>query len=171
MIETPRLLLREYTLEDVPTLHRIQSDATTMKFWASPFTEANTRSWIERAIASYESNGFGRYAGILKSTNSHIGDVGMMRVPVNGKDEIDLGYIIHADHWRNGYGIEAATAILQFGMEKKLPRIVANMAHDNIASQRVAERLGMMKELEFINARNRDILTYLYVWKLPQLSK
>ncbi len=86
---------------------------------------------------------------------------------MNGKEEVDLGYIIHADHWRKGYAIEAASAILQYGMEIKIPRIVANMGHDNIASQRVAARLGMIKELEFINARNRDILTYLYVFNTP----
>ena len=162
MIETARLLLREYTLEDISALHRIQSHAGTMKFWTRPFTEENTRSWIERSIASYTSNGFGRYAVIHKGTNMQIGDVGMFRTSVNGKEEVDLGYIIHTDHWRNGYAIEAASAVLQFGTEKKLPRIVANMAHDHIASQRVAERLGMIKELEFINSRNRDILTYLY---------
>ena len=165
MIETARLLLREYTIEDVPVLHRIQSDATTMKFWATPFTEENTRSWIERTIASYASNGFGRYAVIHKGTNTQIGDVGMMRTLVNGKEEVDLGYIIHADHWRNGYAIEAASAVLQHGMDKKLPRIVANMAFDNIASQCVAEQLGMIKELEFINVRNRNIVHYLYAWQ------
>jgi [ribosomal protein S5]-alanine N-acetyltransferase len=167
MIETARLLLREYTLEDMPDLHSIQSHAVTMKFWASPFTEENTRNWIERAIGSYSTNGFGRYAAIHKGTNTQIGDVGMMRSPVKGKEEVDLGYIIHADHWRKGYAIEAASAVLRFGTEKKLPRIVANMAHDNIASQRVAERLGMIKELEFINPRNRDILTYLFVFNTP----
>ena len=106
---------------------------------------------------------------IHKVTNTQIGDVGMFRTSVNGKEEVDLGYIIHADHCRNGYAIEAASAVLQFGMEKKLPRIVANMAFDNIPSQRVAERLGMIKELEFINTRTRDILTYLYMWELPQV--
>jgi ribosomal-protein-alanine N-acetyltransferase len=167
MIETARLSLREYTLEDVPALYRIQSHAATMKFWASPFTEENTRNWIERAIASYTSNGFGRYALMHKETNTQIGDVGMMRVEVNGKPEVDLGYILHEDHWHQGYATEAASAVLKFGIDKGLPRIIAHMAHDHIASQRVAERLGMVKESDFINPRNRNIVHYLYAWNAP----
>ncbi len=164
MIETERLLLREYDLGDVPVLHRIQSHVETMKFWESPFTQENTRNWIERAIASYLSNGFGRWALILKETNEQIGDVGMMRVPVNGKEEVDLGYIIHSDHWHKGYATEATSAVLQYGIKLGLDRIVANMAHDHVASQRVAERLGLVRELEFVNKRNRGIVHYLYVW-------
>ncbi|HWF44733.1 MAG TPA: GNAT family N-acetyltransferase [Candidatus Kapabacteria bacterium] len=166
MIETARLLLREYTLADVPALHRILSHATTMRFWPRPFTEANTQGWLERAVASYATNGFGRWAVILRETSEQIGDAGLMRLEVNGKSEADLGYIILANYWRQGFGLEAARAALQFGVEKGERRIVANMAHDNIASQRVAERLGMVKELEFNNTRNRDILTYLYVSRI-----
>ena len=43
-----------------------------------------------------------------------------------------------------------------------MKRIVANMSHDHYSSIKVAEKLGMTKEKEFINKRNRNILTYLY---------
>ena len=164
MIETPRLLLREYTPDDLPALHRILSDTNTMQFWPRPFTESDTRNWMERAMASYQSNGFGRWAVIFRENGVQIGDAGLMRTEVNGNPEVDLGYILHTDYQKRGFGIEAAQAALMFGAETGLPRIVANMAHDNIASQRVAERLGMVKELEFRNARNREIVTYLYTY-------
>jgi RimJ/RimL family protein N-acetyltransferase len=162
MIETARLVLREYTPEDFPTVHRIFSDAVTMQFWPRPFTEEEMQRWIDRTTQSYASHGFGRRVVVLKETLEVIGDAGMMRVPVNGNEENDLGYIIHHPYWRQGYGVEAAAAILRLGLETGVTRIVANMAHDNIASQRAAERIGMKKELEFRNPRNRDILTFLY---------
>ncbi|MFI5201208.1 MAG: GNAT family N-acetyltransferase [Candidatus Kapaibacterium sp.] len=164
MIETLRLQLREYTREDVPALHGILSDSKTMKFWPRPFTEADTKSWLERAILSYSTNGFGRWAVLLRETGEQIGDAGLMRTEVNGKPEVDLGYIIHFDYWRRGFGLEAARRALEFGIEAGCERIVANMAHDHIASQRVAERLGMIKELEFENSRNRGIQTFLYAF-------
>ncbi|HET6401374.1 MAG TPA: GNAT family N-acetyltransferase [Candidatus Kapabacteria bacterium] len=164
MIETPRLLLREYTFADTSALHRILSDSETMKFWPRPFTEADTKSWLERAIPSYAINGFGRWAVVLRETGEQIGDVGPMRTEVNGKPEVDLGYIIHYAYWHIGFGLEAARVALQFGIEAGCERIIANMAHDHIASQRVAEKLGMIKEREYTNARNRGILTYLYVF-------
>ena len=165
MIETPRLMLHEYTLEDFSSLHRILSDPVTMRFWTTPFNETDTEHWMRRAIASYASNGFGRWAVILRETQAQIGDAGLMRTEINGKPEVDLGYIIQAEHWREGYGLEAALAALRFGLEQGEQRIVANMANDNVASERVAQRLGMIKESEFINSRNRDILTYLYVFE------
>ena len=172
MIETPRLILREYTLEDIPFLFRIQSDPVTMQFWPRPFTESDTENWMRRAIASYAANGFGRWAVILKDSQQQIGDAGLMRTEVNGKPEVDLGYIIHADYWRQGFGFEGGNASLRFAFEHGERRIVANMAHDNTASRRVAEKLGMVKELEFNNPRNRNILTYLYVYQeSPRDSK
>lgn len=162
MIETPRLILRPYTPDDLDALFAIQSDPLTMRFWSTPFTKEDTRVWMQRAMSSFAENGFGRMAIILRQTGEQIGDAGIMRVPVNGKDEIDLGYIIRAPYWRQGFGLEAATAVLAFAKELGHPRVVANMAHDNTASERVAQRLGMTKETEFHNARNRNILTFLY---------
>ena len=86
-----------------------------------------------------------------------------MRQGIDGVLEYDLGYIIHCKYWRRGFALEAARACLAFGLkEKGLERICANMPFDHIASMRIAERIGMTREKEFINKGNRDILTYLY---------
>jgi RimJ/RimL family protein N-acetyltransferase len=75
----------------------------------------------------------------------------------------DLGYILHHRHWGSGHATEAARdamedAFTRLGMEE----LHANMAHDHHASRRVAERIGMRRVGEFINARNRDIPTFIY---------
>ena len=164
MIETKRLLIRKYTAEDVPALHKILSDPVTMSFWPAPFSLEQTRGWIERSIKSYDEYGFGRMAVILKATGAVIGDCGIIfNYELKGKKENDLGYIIHNPYWGKGYGAEAAGAVMQYAFETlKLERIIANMAFDNIASARVAEKIGMKKEKEFYNPRNRNILTYLF---------
>jgi RimJ/RimL family protein N-acetyltransferase len=172
MLETDRLILRKYTLEDLPNLHAIQSDPITMAHWPSLFTIENSQSWMERAIASYAKNGFGRYAVIPRDTNEQIGDFGIMRVMVNGVEENDLGYILHHPYWHKGYAMEGAQALLQFGFQTiGMDRIVANMAHDNVPSRRVAERIGMKKEAEFFNPRNRDMLTFLYAISASDYAK
>jgi RimJ/RimL family protein N-acetyltransferase len=52
---------------------------------------------------------------------------------------------------------------MRYGFEElQLPRLCANMPADHISSRRVAEKLGMRLEKEFINRRNRDVLTCLY---------
>jgi RimJ/RimL family protein N-acetyltransferase len=163
ILETERLILREYDLSDLPNLHAIQSDPITMSHWQSSFTLENSQSWMERAIASYANNGFGRYAVIPRSSGEQIGDFGIMRVMVNGVEENDLGYILHYPYWHNGLATEAAQELLHFGFQTiGMDRVVANMAHDNVPSRRVAETIGMKREAEFFNPRNRGILTYLY---------
>ena len=49
MIETERLLLREYTMDDFDALYEIMSDPETMQHYPAPFDEARTRRWISRA--------------------------------------------------------------------------------------------------------------------------
>jgi len=163
MIETPRLILREYTDDDFAELHRIVSDPVTMSFWPEPFSEDKSRQWIGWSVESHKNRGFGRLAMILKETNEFIGDAGFGYILVNEKPENDLGYIVAKEHWRRGYGTEAAIACRDYGFnELNFTRIVANMAFDNVPSRLVAEKAGMTKETEFYNSRNRGILTLLY---------
>jgi ribosomal-protein-alanine N-acetyltransferase len=150
-------------MDDVGSLHTILSDNVTMSFWPEPFTLEQTRGWIERAVASYEKNGFGRMALVLKDTGSIIGNCGIMITETNGETENDLGYIIHSPQWRKGYGTEAAKACLGFGFNLiGLTRITANMSVNNTASFLTAEKIGMTREKEFFNMKNRCFLTYLY---------
>jgi [ribosomal protein S5]-alanine N-acetyltransferase len=161
--ETPRLQLREYQTDDLMALHVILSDAITMQFWPAPFTPEATTNWIARQMRSYTERGYGRWAVLSRESGEQIGDVGFMYATVNGRDEVDLGYIIHYPYWRQGLAIEAASACLAYARAHlPIDRVVANMAHDHLASKRVAERLGMRFAGEFLNARNRNIRTLLY---------
>jgi len=163
-IETQRLILREYSDEDFTALHKIVSDPEIMSFWPEPFTEEKTKMWMKRGLQNVYEYGTGRLAVILKDNNRLIGDAGFIFTDVNGKPENDLGWIIDKKFWGRGFGTEAAGACIDFAFNSLgFNRIVANMAFDNFASKRVAEKIGMSKESEFYNKKNRNILTYLYV--------
>ena len=72
-IETERLLLREYTMEDFPALYEILSDPETMQHYPAPFDEERTRDWIAWNLDNYEKYGFGLWAVVLKKTGEFIG--------------------------------------------------------------------------------------------------
>lgn len=163
VIQTDRLILRTYEEQDADLLHPILSDTRTMAFWPAPFTREQTKMWVESNIASYRSNGFGRWALVRKTDGRLIGDAGLKLSEIDGVREHDLGYIIAADEWGQGYGYEAANGCLRHGFgELGLHRICANMPVDHVASKRVAEKLGMRLEKRFYNVRNRNKETYLY---------
>ena len=164
IIETPRLRLREYVPDDAMALHVILSDPITMQFWPAPFTPEATTTWLARQLKLYAERGYGRWAVIAKDTDEQIGDVGLLYTSVDGHDEVDLGYIIHYPYWQQGFAAEAAGACLGYaGARLGIRRVVANMAHDNLGSKRVAEKIGMQFEREFMNPRNQNIRTLLYL--------
>jgi RimJ/RimL family protein N-acetyltransferase len=159
-LRSARLVLADYGDEDLPRLTRLLGDPVTMAHWPAPLDARASQAWFERARAAYGTPGFGRFA--IWQGAVYIGDAGILRAEVNGWLENDLGYIVDHAHWGHGYGLEAARALLEEGRRCGLGRIVANMAASNVASVRVAERLGMKLETRFLNPRNRNLETLLY---------
>ena len=166
MIETARLLLRQFEPSDVEAMYQILADPVTMSFWPAPLSYEAAQAWVERAIASYREHGFGWLAVIERASGTLIGDCGVMRNLIDGTLENDLGYIQR--YWQQGYATEAASAVRDHAFATlKLPRLCANMPVDHTASRRVAERIGMRFERTFRNQRNRNILTCLYTLDRP----
>lgn len=62
IIETVRLVLREYTPEDFDALFEIMSDEETMRHYPAPFDGERTRGWIDWNIQNYREYGFGLWA-------------------------------------------------------------------------------------------------------------
>jgi ribosomal-protein-alanine N-acetyltransferase len=167
LIETERLLLRPYVWEDLPALTVLLADPTTMRFWPRLFTPDEAQGWLERAMTASSSTIYGRRALVLKSSGEQIGDVGVVRATLLGEERNDLGYIVDRRWWGQGFASEAAQALCDHYLhEHGLDALVANMAWDNLPSQRVAEKIGMRKVAEFNNPRNRDLLTFLYEIRL-----
>ena len=161
--ETPRLIIREYTEEDKTQLAAILGSPITMQHWPFSFSEDHVNKWIQSKIEDNRGTGLGRWAVIWKENGKLIGDAGIFHTRVNDKMEYDLGYIIDHQYWKKGIGTEVAQACLKYGFEVKgLNRIIANMSHDHVGSWKVAEKIGLKKELEYINALNRNYRTFLY---------
>ena len=68
-IETNRLILRDYTMDDYEALYEIMSDPETMQHYPKPFDEEKVRSWIQWNLDNYQKYGFGLWAVTLKETD------------------------------------------------------------------------------------------------------
>ncbi len=165
IIETTRLILREWEHEDLEELYKILADHETMSFWPEPFTRKGVQDWIESSQQRFKKYGFGRMAIIHKASKRIIGDCGFKRVIIDGNEENDLGYIVFKDFWGQGLGSEATKAAFEYGIHQLgLKRIVANMEDTHLISRSVAEKIGMKLEKTFINSRNRNKMTLLLSW-------
>lgn len=155
VLETERLFLRCWRAGDLPDLQGILFDKETMSQWPMPFDEATSAAWLQRAVDHVDAPLTGRLAVHLKSDGTLIGDAGLLWAEINDTLENDLGYIVHRDFWRQGFGLEASSGLLAYAHESLgCTRVIANMAEDNLSSVGIARRLGMTLEGRFSNPRN-----------------
>ena len=68
VLETDRLILREFVMEDFDAFFEIVSDTETMQHYPAPFDEEKTRRWINWNLDNYKKYGFGLWAVVLKET-------------------------------------------------------------------------------------------------------
>lgn len=144
ILETSRLTLREFTLDDVEALTLVLSDAETMRFYPAPLDRLGVQRWIERNLERYAKNGHGLWAMVLKSTDEMIGDCGLTLQNVDGVDEVEIGYHLRRDLWKHGFATEAARACRDFGFgHLPVDRIISLIRPENLPSRRVAEKNEM----------------------------
>ena len=166
VLESPRLSLREFQLEDLDALAAILSDRETMRYYPMSFDRAAVADWIQRNRTRYANDGYGLWAMILKSTCELIGDCGLVRQSVDAVDEIEIGYHVRRDLWNQGYASEAARACRDFGFANlEVDRLISLIRPENIASRRVAEKNGMTVWKEVTRV---DLLHYVYAIKRDQ---
>jgi len=149
IIETERLYLRQYEDDDFTSLYAIFSDPETMSYYPAPFSIQKTRDWIKRNQERYVTDGFGLWAICLKGTNEVIGDCGLVKQIIDNRVEVEIGYHIHKKLWGNGFASEAANACKTYGFHQLgLKKMVSIIDPDNLASIRVADKIGFTKESE-----------------------
>ena len=142
MIESTRLILRKMSEEDVDPVFEMRCDADVMRYIREPQNRHEAANWVKLISSKWESRKVGLCAVILKETNEFIGWCGLWVLAET--DEIEVGYAIAKNHWRQGFAFEAAQAALDYGFtELNLPKIVACANPLNEGSQAVMKKLGM----------------------------
>jgi len=160
ILQTTRLLLREFTPQDADALGLVLSDPQTMRYYPAPYDRAGVEQWIERNRQRYQDDGVGLWAMELKKTQELISDCGIIRQQIEGEHLYEIGYHLRRDHWHQGLATEAAIACRDWAFAHlKTERLISLIRPENLPSRRVAERNGMTiwKEVGW-----RGLLHYVY---------
>lgn len=113
--------------------------------WAPHSSISETISIIKLMSTIKNPYELGCWAIVLKENNKMIGTIELYNHIAYFKAE--LGYSINPAYWQKGYATEAAKEVISYGFEfLNLKRIEAGTFLTNIASQRVCEKLGFIKE-------------------------
>jgi ribosomal-protein-alanine N-acetyltransferase len=165
ILETVRLILREFVPEDADALAQVLSDPETMRHYPAPIDRTGVKEWIERNRRRYQENGVGLWAMILKATSEMIGDCGIIRQQVDGESLYEIGYHLRRDLWGQGLATEATIACRDWGFANlPVDRLISLIRPENLPSRQVAERNGMTiwKEVQW-----RGLPHYIYSVQRP----
>jgi [ribosomal protein S5]-alanine N-acetyltransferase len=148
MLETERLILRSFTLADIPDLVPLISArevaATTLRI-PHPYVEAHAREFITNMGSQPEGNPETAFAIVVRDGNRLCGGISL-RVE-REHQRAELGYWIGVPYWGNGYATEASLALLRYGFDElELQRIFASHFQHNAASANVLRKIGMRHE-------------------------
>ena len=160
ILRTHRLILRELTPADLDDLMEIFSDPIAMKYYPSTKTREEGASWILRNIQRYKEYGIGLWGAVLIEKQELIGQVGLVPQEIDGKPDIEIGYLIKRKYWGQGFATEGAQGCRDYGFQQlRLPKLISIIHPQNAASIRVAEKTGMTLEKQTVKWE-RNCLIY-----------
>jgi RimJ/RimL family protein N-acetyltransferase len=152
-LETERLVLREFTADDVDNLVELDADPEVIK-WTPD--ERTTREQVEQHVLPHfrrfyeETPGFGFWAVEEKATGEFIGWFHLRPGEGHGPDEPELGYRLRGSAWGKGYATEGSRALIDKAFsEHPIRRVLAETSAIHIASRRVMEKAGLRLVREF----------------------
>ena len=151
ILETKRLLLRRFVIEDLDALFAFYSDPDVVRYIPdAPRTYEETREeleWFRNGHPKFP--GLGLWATIYKETKQFIGRCGLLPWTIDEQQEVEVAFALSKAYWGQGLATEVARSLVQYGFENlQLSRLICLIDHDNQASINVATKIGMTLEKE-----------------------
>jgi len=160
ILETERLVLRWFREDDFEQFCQVSADAEVMRFLGDGKPMEPLDVWRQMAtiMGHWYFRGHGIWAVEEKSSGKLVGRIGLMYP--GGWPGFELGWILGRDSWGKGYATEGARRALEYAFtEMNRDHVISLIAPANVASIRVAERLGEKVEGE-THLMGRDVLIY-----------
>lgn len=147
--DSTRLHFRRLCDDDLDALAEMFADPEVMRFSLNgTLDRTGTEEWLAGHWERFDPEGpWGFRAVIEKETGEYAGHAGLLNQTVEGVEYPEVGYWLHRDHWGKGYATEAARAFRDHAFEVRgFDHVVSLILPDNLASQAVARRNGMVEE-------------------------
>ena len=170
MIETKRLIIRQFKQDDFTDLFAYLSKPETYVY--EPGRPISIEEAQQMCIERAKGNDF--LAVELKDNHKMIGHLYFKQIEPVEFMTWELGYIFSPEYQRQGYASESAKALLEYGFtNSKIHRIMARCNLENIASWKLLERVGFIREGHFRkyaffhrNERGQPIWTDAYEYSM-----
>ena len=138
-IETDRMTIRNFTMDDLKDLHDIFGDAETMKNCEPAYSVEKTADFLQKFCIDKN----GAVAAVHKETNKVIGYILFKEYD---EEVYEIGWIYNKDYWRQGYAFESCKAVMDYAFNEMNVHKVFAEAIDGIKSVGLMKKLGMKLE-------------------------
>lgn len=147
ILETDRLIIRNWREQDRELMYRLNHDDQIMEFFSFRRNRQESDALYDRLYQMIAETGYGFYALERKDNGETIGFCGLAETrmePIFKDGTVEIGWRLIPETWGQGYVSEAANALLKYGfMQKNLAEIVSFAVYNNHRSTAVMKRIGM----------------------------
>ena len=161
IIETERLLIRPFNLEDIEPSFEMNLDAEVSRYTGDGGVVSKQeieRRIVENVFGDYQKHGYGRLAVELKEERKFIGFTGLKYI--ENLKEVELGYRFMRDYWGKGIATETGRACIDLGFNTlDLSKIIAMVLPENEGSIHVLDKLSFKYEKQIIED---DLFIHIY---------
>jgi ribosomal-protein-alanine N-acetyltransferase len=159
IFETPRLIVRQYTLEDSDEFFALNSDKEVMRFIRPPKTREDCDSFLQQNVDFYGTHpDLGRWATIEKETKTFIGSLAL--IPIKEEDDrIQIGYALKPSQWGKGFATELVKAGIPFFFHSRQHQFLyAITEQPNTGSQKVLVKCGFKQDGFFMENKKKLLM-------------
>ncbi|HEV2524097.1 MAG TPA: GNAT family N-acetyltransferase [Gammaproteobacteria bacterium] len=150
IIETERLLLRTWKIEDARAYFQINQDPKVIEFLRGSLTMEQVNDFIPAANSHNDKHGYTLWAVELKESGELMGFIGLNYIDWESHftPAVEIGWRLGSQYWEKGYATEGAKASLDYGFKKcALKEIVSFSVPANTRSIRVIEKIGLKRDV------------------------
>ncbi len=171
MLNTKRLRLRPWRIEDITAFARLAQDPQVMRYIGTGelWDGDRIRTWIEKQIHNFENLGYSFFAMVEVEKDDLIGICGAQQL--SSTDDLEIGWWVRTDRWGHGYATEAALRIRDFVFETtSATELFAVAIPENIGSISVMKKIGMEfnRECDYEELGGQAPGINLVVYRMPR---
>lgn len=163
---TERLLIRPTRESDGPACLDIWLDVEMGRYMADPPRDKADEAELNFAVGIEQDEGWYPMVMIHRESGDFLGTCSV--VPMDDGACWDLGYAVHQRYWRQGYGTETLSRLIEAGRAQGVRAFTAAVAQENAASNALLRKLGfrVWKDDGSFRKRGTDIVYKEYVYRL-----
>lgn len=163
LLKEKRFLLDQVSLNNFEEMKKIIQNRKLMFLgWGKIYSDSEVIQWIDKIINQYKEYGYSYFLIKDITEKKPIGLVGLLPTTINYTNYLEVAYIIEQEYQGQGFAVESVQALIKhFSQKVDRKLVIAQFVPENVASKKVAERLGMTFQFSYDRKMNGKLQKHI----------